>query len=129
FIRLSGLKYSFEDGKLTLIRGTSGQGKSSILESIAWCLYGKQAATDVDCPLTGKKAKVKITFHDMIIERSRDKAGSIQVRTADGIYNGPPAEDFIVNKFGTYDVWSITSYLTQGCRNAFLHNSSEKKRL
>jgi energy-coupling factor transporter ATP-binding protein EcfA2 len=35
-------EYSFERGKITLVTGCSGAGKSTIFEAIDWCLYGKK---------------------------------------------------------------------------------------
>lgn len=34
-------QFIFKEDKVTLIKGKSGIGKSTIFEAITWCLYGK----------------------------------------------------------------------------------------
>ena len=37
----TNLEVLLERGKMTLIKGDSGIGKSSIFQGLVWCLYGK----------------------------------------------------------------------------------------
>lgn len=129
FKRLNGIELNFIDYLLTLIKANSGKGKTTVLKSIGWCLYGNLSSKNVDCPITGKKACVTIYMDDFIIERSRHRAISTEVRRGNSILKGDAAEAFIEETFGTYKVWEASSYLSQKCENSFLHESSDKKRI
>lgn len=56
---------SFSDGQRVLIEGKSGSGKSSILDAIVWCLYGKGRVDGRNLIRQGcEKGSVEITLSE-----------------------------------------------------------------
>lgn len=66
FMRWIHLEFDLNQIGLNLIEGRNGQGKSSILEAILWCLYGKTlrglAGDDVINNTIGKNCAVALHF-------------------------------------------------------------------
>lgn len=120
------------DTGISLISGPSGIGKTTILEAIAWCLYGTKANV---YPLDEKakrksipKVRLELMFHEqpLIIER-RKKPNTVIVN-----YNGSEAEsdsaqDFINQYLGSKDMFYMSAYLNQGERNKLLTLSQAEK--
>lgn len=112
-------------GGITLIKGDSGCGKSTILQAIVWCLYGKiQLVT----PITKKVANTEVTiefpfyFNDIngILNITRKKSTRVTLSHAKDIYEDKVAQEIINDLFGTYDLWLASCYVGQGTRNTFL---------
>ena len=120
----SHLKLDFAPG-VTLLKGVSGAGKSTIFEAIAWVLYNK--VTQV-APITDDKAKTKVslTLNECTIERQRNPALLI-VRTPTVVMESKEAQAYIDQLFGTYEMWLATSYIEQGERNWFFGASNAEK--
>lgn len=61
-------EYSFEQGKITLVTGSSGTGKSTIFEAIDWCLYGKKRGI-YNNQAPKEKCYVALLLSDLLIYR------------------------------------------------------------
>jgi DNA repair exonuclease SbcCD ATPase subunit len=120
------LTLSFSIGKITLIKGNSGIGKTTIFSAVTWCLYGNLRYV---APNNNDKAKtsVSITFPSHLngqpghihIQRTRNPARLILTHNQQ-IYEDQVAQSIINNLFGNYDVWLASCYINQGSRNNFL---------
>nr|QBK89865.1 MAG: chromosome segregation ATPase [Pithovirus LCPAC101] len=126
--------FNLNDGKITLISGHSGIGKTTIILSIYWCLYAK--AKKICRNGTSGKCSVTIHFEDSdiikygissIYRQSRpnllrlhnDKKSKAEDQVAQSI---------IDREFGTWDVWFASSYIAQK-KFALLISGSNKERM
>lgn len=118
-------------GSITLVKGKSGCGKSTILQGIIWCLYGnlRLVAPNQMENSTKSKAKtqviVELPFNfncvDDILSITRQKNPNQLIVTHNKqIYEDKTAQSIIDDLFGTYDIWMASCYIGQGCRNTFL---------
>jgi len=112
-------------GGVTLIKGYSGCGKSTILQSIVWCLYGK---IQLVAPITKKVANTEVTIEfpfyfngrDDILKITRKKSTRVILYHYKDMYEDKVAQEIINDLFGTYDLWLASCYVGQGTRNTFL---------
>jgi len=123
------------DNAITLIKGSSGAGKTTILQAIAWCLYGHIRLVNPN-NMTKVKTFVSIEINDkngttgnenLYIERSKNPNHlRVKVKNEDE-YIDAVAQSFIDNKFGEYDIWISSCYINQSARNNFLTASNNDK--
>ena len=112
-------------GGVTLIKGDSGCGKSTILEAIVWCLYGK---IQLVAPITKKVANTDVSIEfrfyfnskDDTLKITRKKSTRVVLSHYEDIYEDKVAQEIINDLFGTYDLWLASCYVGQGTRNTFL---------
>ena len=123
-------------GGITLIKGASGVGKTTILQGITWCLYGNIRLV---APNHMEKAKTRVVLElpytyngvrdTLSINRQRNPNRLLlshtgipnQVGTQVAqVYEDKVAQAIIDDMFGTYDIWLASCYIGQGCRNGFL---------
>lgn len=114
------LHLSFSSGKITLLRGRSGIGKTTILTAIGWCLYGKpNDVAPFSEPKVWVAAQIKFLAMGLKIFRDIRYSGntahrSFRITFADNtVLEGSPAQKYITDLFGNYDLWHISSYLEQ----------------
>lgn len=127
-------EFEFLDGKLTLIRGHSGVGKTTIFTAIDWVLYGKRRNIEPISPpgTTSNHAKstlvtsVMLEIPGVAIYRQRNPR-LLQFRINNVIYTDDEAQALICKYFGDQDVWMATSVLWQNDRNSFLSSSNQEK--
>lgn len=104
--------YKIENGKITLIKGESGCGKSTIFNSIYWALYGDLRHVDNgsthDC-------MVSLQLDGYTITRRR-KPNLFQVCINETTYIDDIGQDIINQKFGSSDFWRTCCYIKQGDR-------------
>lgn len=129
------LTLSFEVGKLTLLSGNSGAGKTTVLNAIEWCFYGK-GSSDSIAPFEDTKCwtAVQVKFRDdnLTIYRDVRYNGStayrnIRVSTDQGYIQGEAAQRYIESLFGGPDLWVISCYLQQKQFNRFDSLSNKEK--
>lgn len=113
-------------GGLTLIKGSSGGGKTTILQGIAWCLYGNLRLV---APNHTEKAKTRVSIEMPYhynnawgnLNITRQKNPNRLLLTHNGqSYEDKVAQSIIDDIFGTFDIWLASCYIGQGCRNSFL---------
>lgn len=119
------LELSFEEKSAVLLCGASGCGKSTILQAIAWILYGciKKIA-----PFKSANAKTigSLSLENMTITRTKNPKHLTFVHNTQK-YENQEAQKKIDQVFGIYDVWLATSYVMQKKENFFLDTSNAKK--
>lgn len=109
---------------LTLLKGESGSGKSTILEAIKWCLYGQMRQV---FPFSGKKdTEVSVSFNDITITRKKNPE-IIKWCEKDIILEATAAEKKIENYFGSKLLWQAGSYIQQGEKIVLLAGSNSEK--
>jgi len=116
--------FSIEQNKLTLIKGYSGVGKSSIFQGITWCLYGKIKKL---CNFNATKYSVTLIMDNFTIYRM-GKPKLLRLTYANGDkYEDEVAQNMINQYFGTEDIWNITCYLEQDTRSLLLNGSNNDR--
>ena len=115
--------YSFEGGKLTLISGPSGAGKTSIMDAIQFVLFGK----GTKLPTQGKrKCMVEMKLENLIVTRTKcPNRLVVKVKDTKKTYTDDAAQSIIDSKFGT--TFTATSYVTQDTKGAFISMSPMEK--
>lgn len=113
--------FDFEELKLTLLHGISGNGKTSILMAIHFALFdeGKKLQS------FGKTScEVEIIFPNMTIKRK--KTPNNLFLTMDGkTYEDDAAQAIINQEFGTS--FNIISYISQGGEKSFINMKPAEK--
>jgi DNA repair exonuclease SbcCD ATPase subunit len=112
---------SIPDVGICLINGKSGKGKSTILNSIVYCITGKLKNIST---INKKYTKVKLSIDDMTITRTRGPNRLI-VEKEGKIYEDDQAQAIIDNVFGSE--FSNTSYIDQDNINSFVFLSPSEK--
>ena len=129
FRSIKQASYKFDHG-VTLLKGPSGQGKTTIFESIRWCLYGNSKNV---YPITDKNTKPEITkvclkFDDYILTRTKPPE-MLKLTHKELNLEGDEAEQYILNHIGNRNLWSCASYVSQGERNTLMSLSNNDKML
>jgi len=106
---------------LTLLSGDSGVGKSTILQSIYWVLYGELKKIT---SYGEKTSTVILQHHNITIKRTKTP-NSLKVTIDDREYSDVEAQCIINKKYGTQ--FLLTSYITQKGINNFLNLSNSDK--
>lgn len=109
------------------ITGTSGAGKSTILNAIHFVLYGaKQNVAPKD---ENVSTKVTLKFKDVTVTRKK-KPNRLQVKRGDHQYEDDNAQAVIIEVFGAEQIFDIASYIRQGEMSKFVTmKDAEKKSL
>jgi DNA repair exonuclease SbcCD ATPase subunit len=112
------------DNKIYLISGNSGIGKSTILESIRFCLFGGVKKIN---PI-GEKSKlsVNIKYKDILITRFKNPEFLELVKNKI-IYKNEEAQHIINQYFYEEEIWMLSSYIPQKKRNIFLDSNNQEK--
>lgn len=115
-------KLSLSFSNLTLLKGSSGQGKSTIFAAIYWCLFGTLKCV-YPFSLPNAKTSVKIVLTEMQIIRTRNpKTLSLSVQGS--TYKDKEAQGLLEQIFGNKNLWLATSYLEQGQNHALIRGSN-----
>jgi DNA repair exonuclease SbcCD ATPase subunit len=103
--------FEFDHNKVILIKGESGSGKTTILQSIFWCLYGHQKKVSSFSNKTGK-CYVQLDFDDMTIYRQKNPE-RLLITTNNITLEDDEAESFITKEYGSKDLFNSCSLIEQ----------------
>lgn len=118
-------RFEFDIG-ITLIKGLSGVGKTTVFQAIYWCLYGGMRNI-YNNTMTTKKCYVKITFDKKLIVY-RQKRPDLLIVTIDGKdYKDGSGQCLINDYFGTKDIWKTCSYIEQKQRCGLLTGTNNER--
>lgn len=127
---LSEKTYTFVRGDLFHLTGSSGAGKSSLLEAFEWVIFGKNAGIKPRAhkdliPRVELKMEGNLCSNNWNIIRD---GNDLTVKTSSGkTLTADAAQGYICSVFGDKDLWKCSSYLQQGNRNLLLTGSGEEK--
>jgi len=123
FRKFKSLDLEFNDGK-TLLSGASGAGKTTILNSIVWVLFGGMKHTDHP---EGGKTSITLELDNIKITRAK-RPTTLILTVGDKTYNTETiAQPKIDEIFGCKSTWLTTSYISQGNRNYILTTSNTER--
>jgi len=120
-------------GSITLIKGSSGIGKSTIFQAIYWCFYGTLTLVS---PNNSEKINTSVTIEmpytlngvEAILNINRQKNPKRLLLSHNNIIlEDKVAQSIINNIFGDVDLWLSSCYIVQGYRNKFLDYSNNSK--
>jgi len=115
--------FEFPEGQLCYLKGESGKGKSTILEAIYWCLYGSISNIYSDESKLITKVILDLPEYNIAIIRTKPPE-RIEVHVDNNVLISVSAEKYIVNTFGSKELWTSSSYLSQGNRSELISASS-----
>jgi ABC-type lipoprotein export system ATPase subunit len=128
----------FPDRELTLLKGDTGIGKSTLLDAVQWCLFGGR---DDVYPLGiqgthANQTKVVLHLTELKMEGTDDYIIITRTKPPDNVHvfvpgygalEGPQAQSYIARIFGTKNVWLASSYLKQEERCPLISLSNADK--
>jgi ABC-type lipoprotein export system ATPase subunit len=118
-------KFNFNSkGDITLISGKSGNGKSSILQAIAFVLYGTGGSKIISHG--HKSCSVELKWGDMLIKRTKGPNRLI-LYVVTKKYEDAAAQGIIDNTFG--ENFNTISYISQKGSKSFINLSPKDKLL
>lgn len=119
------LTIDFPINQITLLKGRSGVGKSTLLNAIEWVLYGEFKKVG---PRHTPNAKTSVTLKTDMIQVTRTKNPNKLTLEHDSIqYEDVNAQTKINQMYGVYEIWLMTSYMKQICQNYFLMSANSAK--
>ncbi|SOB74107.1 DNA double-strand break repair ATPase [Cedratvirus lausannensis] len=115
-------RLSLDFSDLTLLKGSSGQGKSTIFSSIYWCLFGTLKCV---YPFSSPNVKtlVKLVLPGMEVTRTRNPK-TLLLSLDKATYKDKEAQGLLEQIFGNKNVWLATSYLEQGQNHVLIKGSN-----
>lgn len=122
--------FYFKFDNITLLKGISGKGKTTILNAIYWCLYGElnNVYPNSEISTNDNQTIVEISFESLNIKIKRVKPPEILELTYDNkILLNDSAQCYINDIFGNYLIFTTSSYISQGSKNPLLTVSTSEK--
>jgi DNA repair exonuclease SbcCD ATPase subunit len=116
--------FIFENGTMILLRGESGCGKSTILQSIFWVLYGNMRGIYNSMGIT-KNLSVTLSLPDMTVFRKKNP--ELLTVKMDKIYEDQVAQSIIDSRYGNRELWKACSYIEQKTRCSLLEGSNKER--
>lgn len=122
--------FTFPNKGIVLLEGESGAGKTTILQSITWCLYGK--IRNVECNRNSKKKKMFVQWKmdkgcvcskEVVIYRQKHP-NLLKIRYGLLEMVDDVAQEKINNLFGTHSIWNLSSYIPQHQFNPLFTSSA-----
>lgn len=128
FRALDAVDVEFSAGRLTLLRGPSGRGKTTLLEAISWVLYGGKRGL---ANLVGGKREVVVRLEDVcgleLVERGRCP-GLLRVVRDGRELRDDRAQALLCDVFGDSEQFEATGYLCQKTKNSLLSLKPKQRR-
>ncbi len=112
------LELDVSEKGVTLLKGVSCSGKSTIFQALAWCLYGKVRRVTPNHNPDGQ-TRVVAQFKNLTVDR-RKKPNRLIININQQTYEDQQAQACVNGIFGSHEVWLTSCYITQGERNNFL---------
>jgi DNA repair exonuclease SbcCD ATPase subunit len=107
------LKLTLPASGLLCLHGSSGCGKTSLLNAISWCLTGEPKRGIIRDDTDAKaEVSVNIKFDDILISR-RKRPERLIVQVGQAIYNDQVGQDYIDQLWGGKGLLKSTTYLAQ----------------
>src|SRR3989338_6792897 len=109
-------------GGITLIKGSSGGGKTTILQGLTWCLYGNLrlvAPNHLEKAKTREQIDMPYNLNGIggILSINRQKnPNRLLLSHNNQTYEDKVAQSIIDDLFGTFDIWVASCYIGQGSR-------------
>lgn len=112
FRNIKTVNYIFKTG-ITLLKGCSGVGKTTIFSAIEWCLYGKNKNV-IPIGSKGVKTSVNMKICGLSILRRKNKdILKVIVENENLELTDDDAQSFIESIFGSRDKFFVLSYIEQ----------------
>jgi DNA repair exonuclease SbcCD ATPase subunit len=123
------VKFSFQRNKLTLLKGHSGAGKSTILEAIRWCLFGslRNIYPSGFIPSSNNKTFVNLEIGNLKVNRSQSPE-LLCVSIENYNLTQEVAQRYIDSVFGNKNIWSASSFIKQN-EKCMLMTANNSERL
>jgi len=118
--------YRLERNSLTLLKGISGAGKSTILQAIYWCLYGNMRNIYNNTGVS-KSCSVTLYFDNFTIYRQKRPELFKITLNDEKTYEDAVAQELVNRNFGDKNLWKACSYIDQKQRCALLTGSAAER--
>lgn len=122
-------EFTFTEGSITLIKGRSGIGKTTIFKGVLWALYGTiKGYRNHKHP--NKRTYVCFSAGDMSIERAMPYELKLHYRNLDNTIStvtGESAQSEIYKRFGVEDAFRAACFRQQQSQNILMDGSSANK--
>jgi len=123
-------KFSFPSSGITLLKGASGKGKTTILRAIKWCLFGNMRNVDQKTNKSGKLSVTIRTFvkggKECVIYRQK-RPNLLKFRIGRFEQIDAVAQSKINEIYGSENIWLLCSYLKQKKPNRLFEVSGTEK--
>jgi len=119
------VEFIFKNGEMTLLRGSSGAGKSTILQAIFWALFGNMRGIYNNARIT-KNLSVYLSLPEITIFRKKNPE-LLSVTINNKNYEDVIAQTIIDNIFGNRELWKACSYIEQKSRCSLLSGSGSER--
>ena len=128
--------YDFPNGKLALLKGVSGTGKTTTLEAMRWCLFGnmRNIYPNGANSTSSNPTSVLIDFDYLKILRTQPpemlrvwSKSAKDLETYDIVLEGESAQKYVDGIFGSKEIWHSSSYIPQGERCPLMTFSNSDK--
>lgn len=142
-IKLTGFRchvdstYSFQEGMVSLLKGPSGVGKSTIFTAILWALYGGMQHIYNNAGATNKcSVTLELDTPKILVYRQK-RPELLKITLFEGApgtptyiennYEDQVAQSILNGLFGTREVWLACCYIPQGTRSYLLTAANSDK--
>jgi len=119
-------EFIFQNNEMTLLKGKSEAGKSTILQAIYWVLYGNMRNIYNNLA-PNKNLSVTLNIPGMTVFRKKNPE-LLTVTLANGqSYQDVIAQSVINDTYGNKDLWRACSYIEQKARCSLLSGSAAER--